>query len=253
MRNFFYLLFISSLFSSCSFKNQLTYVSDVKKGDLSKVSYSIKNYIEIGDVLKIDVKTSLVEVAAQYNNFDELGTYNSNKLILSGYKVQKDSTINYPVLGKITVVGLTINELSIKLRNMFVSGGQLTNPHIQINKVNSKFTVLGEVKQPGTFFNYENQLNIFQALGYAGDLLITAKRNNVKLIRQENSLRKTYEFSLNKSQIFDKPYYYIKSNDVIIIEPNYSRIKSAGFIGSPASIASLSSLVLSITLLLINN
>ena len=161
--------------------------------------------------------------------------------------------IHYPILGEISVVGLTINELTIKLRNMFISNGQLTNPHISINIVNSKFTVLGEVSRPGTYFNYENQLNIFQAIGFAGDLLITAKRNNVKLIRQENGLRKTYEFSLNKREIFDKPYYYIKSNDVIIIEPNYSKIKSAGFIGSPASIASISSLVLSITLLLINN
>ena len=174
-------------------------------------------------------------------------------MILDGYKVDKDSTINYPILGKITVVGLTTNELIIKLRNLLVNQGQLTNPHIKINKVSSKFTVLGEVRSPGTFFNYENQLNIFQALGLAGDLLITAKRKNVKLIRQENGLRKTYEFSLNTSEIFDKPYYYIKSNDLIIVEPNYSKIKSAGFIGSPTSIASISSLVLSITLLLINN
>ena len=109
------------------------------------------------------------------------------------------------------------------------------------------------LRSPGTYFNYENHLNIFQALGFAGDLLITAKRKNVKLIRQENGLRKTYEFSLNNNEIFDKPYYYIKSNDVIIVSPNYSKIKSAGFIGSPASIASISSLVLSITLLIINN
>ena len=59
-------------------------------------------------------------------------------------------------------------------------------------------------------------------------------------------------FSLNKSEIFDKPFYFIKSNDVIIIEPNYSKIKSAGFIGSPATISSIASLVLSITLLIIN-
>ena len=194
------------------------------------------------------------EVSAPYNNIDRSNTiHNVNKLILDGYKVEKDSTINYPFLGQINVVGLTISELVIKLRNILIKEGQLTNPHIKINKVNSKFTVLGEVRSPGTYFNYENHLNIFQALGLAGDLLISAKRKNVKLIRQENGLRKTYEFSLNSSKIFDKPYYYIKSNDVIIIEPNYSKIKSAGFIGSPASIASISSLVLSITLLLINN
>jgi polysaccharide export outer membrane protein len=254
MRNFFVLLLVSSLLFACSFKNQLTYINNGKDDNVSKINFSKKNYIEIGDVLKIDVKTVVAEVSAPYNNLEKLNnTHNANKLILEGYNVAKDSTINYPFFGKITAVGLTTNELAEKLRNMFIINGQLTNPYITINIVNSKFTVLGEVQSPGTYFNYENQLNIFQALGFAGDLLITAKRNNVKLIRQENGLRKTYEFSLNKQEIFDKPYYYIKSNDVIIIEPNFSKIKSAGFIGSPASIASISSLVLSITLLLINN
>ena len=237
------------------FKNQLTYINNGNEGDLSKINLIEKNYIEIGDILKIDVKTAVSEVSNPYNNIENLqnSPYDANKLILDGYKVEKDSSINYPVLGEISVVGLTINELTIKLRNMLINEGQLTNPYIKINKVNSKFTVLGEVKSPGTYFNYEDQLNIFQALGLAGDLLISAKRKNVKLVRQENGLRKIYEFSLNSSEIFDKPYYYIKSNDVIIIEPNYSKIKSTGFIGSPSSIASISSLVLSITLLLINN
>mgnify|MGYP001425115533 CR=1 FL=1 len=254
MRNSLLFLVFSSLFFACSFKNQLTYINNEKEGNVNKIYFINKNYIQIGDILKIDIKTTVSEVSALYNNTDNLTTtYNTNKLILDGYKVEKDSTINYPLLGYINVVGLTTNELAIKLRNMLINQGQLTNPYIKINKVNSKFTVLGEVGSPGTFFNYEDQLNIFQALGLAGDLLITAKRKNIKLIRQENGLRKTYEFSLNKSEIFDKPYYYVKSNDVIIVEPNYSKIKSAGFIGSPASIASLSSLVLSITLLLINN
>tara|TARA_B100001142_G_scaffold317359_1_gene358222 strand:- start:132 stop:902 length:771 start_codon:yes stop_codon:yes gene_type:complete len=254
MRNISLLLLVSSLLFACSFKNQLTYINNGKEDNISKINFSIENYIEIGDILKIDVKTALSEVSDPFNNTDKINSsYDPNKLILDGYKVEKDSTINYPILGEISVVGLTTNELTIKLRNMLINEGQLTSPHIKINKVNSKFTVLGEVKTPGTYFNYENQINIFQALGLAGDLLISAKRKNVKLIRQENGLRKTYEFSLNTSKIFDKPYYYIKSNDVIIIEPSYSKVKSAGFIGSPQSIASISSLVLSITLLLINN
>lgn len=256
MRNSFLFLLITLLFFSCSHTNQLRYVNNLKEGDISKVNININNIIEIGDVLKIDVRTVIKEVSNPYNNLNARVSQNMtnyNQLILEGYKVAKDSTIKYPFLGNINVVGLTTNQLAIKLRNMFINDGQLTNPHITINKVNSKFTILGDVKSPGTYFNYDNSLNIFQAIGFAGDLLITGKRKNIKLIRQENGLRKTYKFSLNKSEIFDKPYYYIKSNDVIIIEPNYSKIKSAGFIGSPASIASISSLVLSITLLLINN
>ena len=247
-----FLIFI--LLFSCSHKSQLVYVNNMKEGDLNKVNFQIKNNVEIGDVLKIDVNTVVPEVSTPYNNLDQINSQQDpNMIILEGYKVENDSTINYPVIGKINVVGISINELAFKLKQMLIDSGQLTNPHVKVSKINSKYTVLGEVKNPGTYMNYESQLNIFQALGYAGDLLITAKRKNVKLIRQENGLRKTYEFSLNNSEIFDKPYYFIRSNDVIIIEPNYSKIKSAGFIGSPSSIASISSLVLSITLLLINN
>jgi len=253
MRIPFIFLIITFLFFSCSHKKQLTYINNIKEGEISKVNFCNKNFIEIGDVLKIDVKTVVAEVSDPYNNLQINKNQQLNQLILDGYRVARDSTINYPFLGKIVVVGLTTNELAFKLRNMFINDGQLTNPQIKINKVNSKFTVLGEVRNPGTYLNFENQLNIFQALGYAGDLLITAKRKNIKLIRQENSLRKTYTFSLSKKEIFDKPYYYIKNNDVIIIEPNFSKVKSAGFIGSPQSLASISSLVLSITLLIINN
>ncbi len=244
----------ATLILSCSHKNQLVYIDNINPSGLNRVNFSINNKIEIGDVLKIDVNTVIAEVSAPYNNLVNINSFqNKDVIILEGYKVARDSMIDYPVLGKINAVGFTTNELAYQIRSMLISSGQLTNPNVKVNKVNSKYTVLGEVRVPGTYFNYEDQLNIFQALGFAGDLLITAKRKNIKLIREENGLRKTYVFSLNKTKIFDKPYYYIKSNDIIIVEPNYSKIKSAGFIGSPASIASISSLVLSITLLLINN
>ena len=212
MRNFFCFLVAILLFFSCSHKNHLTYIDNLKDGSLNKVSFKIQDLIEIGDVLKINVATVMPEVSIPYNNVPISNNINNNMLILDGYIVEKDSTINYPFIGKINVVGFTTNELAFKLKNVFIKTGKLTNPYIKINKVNSKFTVLGEVRNPGTFFNFENQLNLFQALGFAGDLLITAKRKNVKLIRQENGIRKTYQFSLNKSEIFDKPYYYIKSN-----------------------------------------
>ncbi len=242
------------LLVSCSHKRNLVYLGNIESGNVDKVNFNIENNIEIGDVLKITVNTAVPEASVPYNSLDKLvSSQTRDLLILDGYKVEDDSTINYPVLGEINVVGNSVDELASKLKKMLVDSGHLTNPHIKVNKINSKYTVLGEVTRPGTFFNFDENLNIFQALGNAGDLLITAKRENVKLIREENGLRKTYEFSLNNINIFDKPYYYIKSNDVIIVEPNFSKIKSAGFIGSPASIASLSSILLSITLLLINN
>lgn len=242
------------LFFSCSHKKHIVYLENINKDTVKKIGVYNENAIQIGDILKIDINTVVSKASLPYSNIeDKLTNKSIEVLLLNGFVVNTDSLINFPVLGEINVVGFTEDVLEMKIKDLLIDGGHLTNPHVMVRKLNSKFTILGEVKNPGTFTNYDNQLNIFQAIGLSGDLLITAKRNNVKLIRQENGLRKTYKFSLRSSEIFNKPYFYIKSNDVIIIEPNFSKIKSAGFVGSPASIASISSLLLSITLLLINN
>lgn len=254
MKKYLLISLIFSIIISCSHKKQIVYLHDNENGKINKIGYFVDNKIEIGDILKIDINTSIPEASAPYKNLNKDVPNNSIDLLLvEGYVVKNDSMITYPILGEINVVGFTEKMLSSRIYELLVEGGHLTNPFVSVKRINSKFTILGEVGMPGTYNNFENQLNIFQAIGIAGDLLITAKRNNVTLIREENGLRKTYKFSLNNSDLFDKPYYYIKSNDVIIIEPNFSKIKSAGFIGSPSSIASISSLLLSITLLLINN
>ena len=178
---------------------------------------------------------------------------NDDLLIVDGYLVDEKGDIDYPILGKINTLDHNEQELADKITLLLVNGGHLTNPHVKVKRVNSKFTILGEVNSPGTYSYYDNQVNIFQALGFAGDLLITAKRNSITLIREENGLRKTYKFSLNEKKIIEMQYYRLKNNDILIIEPNFSSIKSAGFIGNPSSIASISSLLLSITLLIINN
>tara|TARA_Y200000002_G_scaffold223358_1_gene184489 strand:- start:3487 stop:4251 length:765 start_codon:yes stop_codon:yes gene_type:complete len=253
MKNFFFVFLIFSLLFSCSQNKNIIYLSDINERSLDKIDSYFKDNIEIGDILKIDINSAIPEVSVPYNNLSPSSIDSDiNSVIINGYLVDVDSSINIPVLGKIKVVGNTEGQLAFSIKKLLDQGKHLSNPYVKVKKVNSKFTVLGEVKNPGTFSFYDNKLNIFQALGFAGDLLITAKKNNVKLLREENGLRKTYTFSLNNTELLDKPYYYIKSNDVIIIDPNFSKIKSAGFIGSPASIASISQIVLSITLLLIN-
>tara|TARA_B100001057_G_scaffold421166_1_gene441924 strand:- start:932 stop:1621 length:690 start_codon:yes stop_codon:yes gene_type:complete len=228
-------------------------MSDHTQNNLGKIKFYSESKIEIGDILKIDVFTDIPEASIPYNKTSSFNQVNSiDILLLEGYLVNQDYDLNFPVIGKINVINLSERELSKKITELLIKEGHLANPFVKVKKLNSKFTVIGEVKNPGTFSFY-NQLNIFQALGYAGDLLITAKRKDIKLIRQEKGLIKTYTFSLNNSKLLYEPFYNIKNNDIIIVDPNYSKIKSAGFIGSPSSIASISSLLLSITLLIINN
>tara|TARA_Y100000766_G_C18914572_1_gene610345 strand:+ start:2947 stop:3723 length:777 start_codon:yes stop_codon:yes gene_type:complete len=249
----FQIIFILIL-SSCSSKSNLVYLNDSDSNNLNKINYSLLSQnIEPGDILKIEIQTIIPEAAKPYINISDNSSLNNIDLIrLNGYVVDKDYNINFPVLGNISVENQNVEQISKKIVELLVNGGHLSNPHVKVRRINSKFTILGEVKNPGTFSFYEKNINIFQALGYAGDLSIDGKRSNITLIRETNGLRKIYKISLLKSDIINKPYYNIYNNDVIIIKPNFSKVKSAGFIGSPSSIASISSLLLSITLLIIN-
>ena len=246
---------------SCSSTSQLLYIGDHNKYSQKNIEHSSvlvsKNlsHIQSGDILKIDVSSLVTEAATIFNKNSNNVQNNSNleTLLLDGYLVSDNFEINFPVLGVIDVQNLSQHDLEKKITNLLVDQGHLQNPTINITRLNFKFTVIGEVANPGTFSVLDENINLFQAIGHAGDLTINGKRKNIILLRQDKGLQKIYNIDLTKSDIIRRPFFYIHNNDVIIVEPNFSKVKSAGFIGSPASIASISSLLLSITLLLINN
>jgi polysaccharide export outer membrane protein len=248
---------VAFVFASCSTKNQLVYLKDSDKHNtFSKLDYSsLNNNIEVGDILKIDIQTIVPEAAIPYNKItgSNVQSQNLDLLKLDGFLVDDFKMINYPVLGKISVEGLSENQLESKITQLLLDGNHLTNPTVKVRRVNSKFTVLGEVRSPGTYSYYDKNLNIFQALGYAGDLTIDGKRKDIRLIREENGNREIYKIELTEAELLNRPILYIKNNDVLIVNPSFSKVKSAGFIGSPSSVASIASLLLSITLLLTNN
>lgn len=117
--------------------------------------------------------------------------------------------------------------------------------------LNAKFTVLGEVKTPGTFTFYENSLTLLQALGMSGDLTINGIRK-ITIIRTENGKQTYGTVDLTKNDWFTSPYYFVKPNDVIIVDPNTAKVKSAGIIGNPGNILSILSVLLS-SIILIKN
>ena len=253
MNKFKILLFLF-IFSSCASKKDVVYLKDIDSNFQSIIKIANEDKISIGDILQIKVSTLVPEASIPYNKESkEISQKDKTNLMLDGYIVDNFYDINLPVLGKINVESLSQRQLSEKIKKLLVDGDHLIHPTVNVRRVNSKFTVLGEVATPGTFSFYDDRINIFQALGYAGDLTIDAKRNKIKLIRENNGIRKIFEIELTKSDLMNKPFFYIKNNDVIIVSPNFSKTKSAGFIGSPSSIASIASLLLSITLLIINN
>jgi polysaccharide export outer membrane protein len=111
-------------------------------------------------------------------------------------------------------------------------------------------TVLGEVTKPGLYNYTEQNITIIQALGMAGDLTIKGKRKEVLVIREENGTRKYATLDLTQSAIFESEYYYVHTNDVIVVNPNGARVKNAGYIGDPGTLLGVASVILSMIILL---
>ena len=254
MRKSIFIIVSFLMISSCTSKRNITYLNTVDKyteTDIIKQKKLPK--IQVDDVLRIEVRSMIPEAAIVYNRIsNQTNTVtNLNLLQLEGYPVSSDYTINFPVLGVLNVTGTTL-DLEKKIAKKLLEGGHLVNPTVSVRLLNGKFTVLGEVAKAGTYTFLETNLTLLQALGYAGDLTISGKRDNITLIREVDGIRSATKLDITSKDILDNPAYYIRNNDVIIVNPNFNRIKSAGFIGSPQSIASISSILLSITLLIIN-
>ena len=129
-------------------------------------------------------------------------------------------------MGELSVEGLTQKQLEKNITELLVSKKLLFDPIVSIRYLNFRVTVLGEVARPGVVNVPSEQINIFEALGEAGDLTIYAIRDNVILIRQEGDEKLVKRLNLNSSSLLTSPYYYLKSNDILYVEPGKSKIIS---------------------------
>ena len=224
---------IITLFQSCVSKKQMLYLQDLDTVIGQEVTYS-NHTLQVDDILKISVGALMPEAALPYNNTTG-GNVVANSIDvmkLDGYLVSQNSTINFPVLGEISVKDKTTKDLENELKKLLVDGGYLINPNVTVRLLNAKFTILGEVQQPGTYSFTENNISLLQALGLAGDLTINGSRENIVVLRRIDGLQTTQRIDLTSSSFLKGPYQMIKPNDVIIVNPNSARISSAGYIGS---------------------
>lgn len=232
-------------FSSCSTKKDILYFNDINVNDQDKVIFSASK-IQINDILSITITSGATEIATLYN-LAQSPTSTTNV----GYLVNTEGMITMPVLGKIKAKDLTLIELENYLIKKLKEEDHLTDPIVIVRVLNAKFTILGEVHRPGTYTFSEENINVLQALGYAGDLTINGERQNVMVIREENNIKTYTTIDLTSKKWFSSPYYYIKPNDVIYVTPNGSKVKEAGYIGSLGSFLSVISISLSLALTII--
>ncbi len=238
---------------SCKTKEELYYMQDVNAYNNSEVKFSNPT-LQPNDILKITVGALVPETAIPYNRISPtMVQSNSLEMMqLEGYLVSIDQTISFPILGAISVEGKTVSQLELDLIERLETGGHLVDPTVNVRLLNAKVTILGEVKIPGTYTFTENNINLLQAFGLAGDLTIHGQREDVVIIREIDGVRTIAHFDLTKSDWLESPYYLIKPNDVIMVNPNGAKVKSAGFFGNPASFVAIASLIIS-TIVLINS
>jgi polysaccharide biosynthesis/export protein len=248
----FYLQMIGFLlfFSSCVSKKNLLYLQDLQSYNNSEV-ISSQNILQENDILKIDVTSLEMNASIPYNKSSVPNNFASLQLLqLNGYIVSKKKTINFPILGEISVSGKTTEDLEQYLKELLESEGHLINPNVTVRLLNSKVTILGEVRNPGTYTFTEKNISLLQAIGLAGDLTIDGNRKDIIVIRESDGQRTTTNIDLTSASWLTGIYQNIRPNDVIIINPNSKKITSAGLIGNISTVLSIASILLSTIILI---
>jgi len=165
------------------------------------------------------------------------------------YIVDKSGNIDFPVIGQVKVAGLTAEETKALLKEKLAA--YLKDPIINIRLKNFTVTILGEVKQPGTYPVIGEQITILEALGLANDLGIKGKRDNVLVIREFNGTKIYHRIDLTSKEALNSPVYYLTQNDVVYVEPNKSAVTSSSLDNRATIWVSIASVVITSTVLFV--
>lgn len=242
------LLFIGLfLLMSCSSKKDIVYFQNAKNFETIVDTDTFKAKLKVGDVLNISVSTLDLNVTKPYNLVESTGNGGGQ---LIDYVIDPDGNIDYPVLGKIKLLGLTIEEAKELMKKKFSEGQLLKDPVVIIRIKNYKISVLGEVNNPGVYPVSGDRISILEALAAAGDLTINGKRDNILVIRDFNGTKTYTRIDITNKEVFNSPVYFLTQNDIVYVEPNNARISSASGDARIGLISSLASIALTIVLLI---
>lgn len=227
------LLLVVALMCSCVSRKQLAYFRDVTPESIEDVSKQMQSQpeprVKITDALVITVSALDPEAVLPYNLPNVAYATPTSENIpttpsFQYYTVDANGDIEFPVLGKLHVVGLTQSEVIEMIKGRLQ--GQLNNPIVTMRFLNAKVTVLGEVKNPGSYQLNNGGMTLLEALGAAGDLTPYGRRDNILVTRENNGKLEFARLNLQSEDIFTSPYFYLQQNDVVYIEPNQARTTS---------------------------
>lgn len=221
--------FVFYLLSSCSSSKEISYFSQGEALPSDSLYKNLKASREIrfhsGDLLSILVSSELSQATTPFNlpffglpkQHEEQFTCSLGNLQVQTYEINQAGEVQMPVIGKIKLGGLKMSE-SIELINKKLEP-YLKNPIVNIRLINYRITVLGEVKNPGSFSISNGRISVLEALGMAGDISPYGNRKNILIIRENNGKLEFGQLDLSSNKVFFSPYYYLQQNDVVYV-PN---------------------------------
>ena len=259
--SYFFLAAVAMLtVTSCSTPKNVAYIQNSDSIDYSKSEFLYDARIMPKDILTVTINTVNPEASAPFNLIvrPTLASVTSNIPTSGGalqtYLVDNDGCIDFPVVGKLQVGGLTKSMCEKLIHDKikrYMNADE--NPIVTVRMSNYKISVIGEVNRPGMFTVDNEKINIFEALAKAGDLSIYGVRDRVKLIRENAKGRKEiHTVNLNDANIVNSPYYYLQQNDVVYVEPNQVKARNSAIGTSTTILISITSALVSLASLIVN-
>lgn len=227
---------LAVLFCSCASQKKILYFQDATDGKQDTIVVQdgrIK--LQPDDVISIIVKSRDINLTNLFNlpyytqrlgsTIEASASYSNG---IATYLIDNNGDIMFPVVGKIHAAGLSRGELAQKIQNILVNDNYAKDAVVSIDYVNLYVSVLGEVTRPGRIRIDHDMFTVLDAITAAGDLTITGHRDNIRVLRNENGIQKTYWVNLNSADSLAKsPVYYLKQNDVVYAEPNKMRARQS--------------------------
>lgn len=222
---------IAVLFSSCFSSKPTKYFYEVSETTITPDLHAGDYTLQANDIISVFF-SSLNEEATKVFNMPNSqvissATASGGSTPATGYLINKEGTIQLPILGVIKASGLTTQQLKDQITKLVVDKKLLTDPVVTVRHLNYEVTVLGEVGRPTVITVNNEQMNIMKALGLAGDITIFGDKENVLLIRERDGKRQVHRINLNDSKFLQSPYYFLQPNDVIYVEPTKNKVASA--------------------------
>lgn len=227
MKKILLMAMLALALASCNTSKKIVYFQDIQVNHPEAITEARDITVQPKDQISILVSSKDPQLAALFNlprvQYRVGESSQNSGGDVSGYTLDTEGYIDFPVLGRLYVAGMTKSEIASFIKKRLMDENLINDPVVTVEFMNLYYSILGEVNHPGKYMITKDQITLLEALSMAGDLTIYGKRDAVFVVREEDGQRVTHWVDLRTQELFRSPVYYLKQNDVIYVQPNKVR------------------------------